>query len=155
MIMSASCAPAFSSISGCAPWPTKPRTSRLSRTARIRVAEVSITDTSLRSAASRSAMPYPTWPAPQVMTRMPDPERLQFPVQCRAFHTDEFGGARDIAAETVDLRDQIFLLEQFARLAQRQRHDVLVRLVGRARHDIADFGGEQVGGDRGIGLVVT
>ena len=57
MIMSASCAPAFCSTSGCEPWPTKPRTSRLSRTPRIRSAEVSITDTSFCSAASRSAMP--------------------------------------------------------------------------------------------------
>ena len=75
--------------------------------------DVSTTETSLSSAASCSAMPKPTCPAPQITTRMmlpraghsalADAERLQLPVQRRALHADELGGARDVAAEAVDL----------------------------------------------------
>ncbi len=50
-------------------------------------------------------------------------ERFQFAVQRRALHADKGRGARDIAAEPVDLRQQIIALEDFARLAQRQRDD--------------------------------
>ncbi|MPL79207.1 hypothetical protein SDC9_25082 [bioreactor metagenome] len=50
-----------------------------------------------------------------------DAQRLQLAVQRRAFHADEGRGARDIAAEAVDLGEQVFALEEFARLAQRQR----------------------------------
>jgi hypothetical protein len=35
----------------------------------------------------------------------------------RAFHADKFGGARNVAPETADLRDKVLALEQFARLA--------------------------------------
>ena len=52
------------------------------------------------------------------------PERAQLAVERRAFHADELGGARDIAAKTVDLRVEIIPLEQSARFAQRHCHDV-------------------------------
>ena len=43
-------------------------------------------------------------------------------MQRRALHADEFGGARDVAAEAGDLRQQVFALEHLARVAQRQAH---------------------------------
>src|ERR1700689_11849 len=52
--------------------------------------------------------------------RSVDSERLELAMQRRALHADEFGGARDIAAEAVDLGEQVFALEYFARFAQRQ-----------------------------------
>src|SRR5262249_32061765 len=45
-------------------------------------------------------------------------ERAQFAVQRRAFHADKFGRARDVAAEAVDLGEQIFALENLSRVAQ-------------------------------------
>ncbi len=45
------------------------------------------------------------------------PQRLELAVQRRAFHADELGGAGDISAEAVDLSQQVFALEQLARLA--------------------------------------
>ena len=46
-------------------------------------------------------------------------------MQRRALHSDKLGGARDIAAEAVALRQEIFPLEDFTRLAQRQAHQML------------------------------
>ena len=46
-----------------------------------------------------------------------DPERLQLPMQRRALHADEFGGARDVSGESADLGDQVVALEHFPRLA--------------------------------------
>src|SRR5271156_4099806 len=43
-------------------------------------------------------------------------QRLQLAMQRRALHADEFGGAGDVAAESVDLGDQIFALEHLASL---------------------------------------
>ena len=40
-------------------------------------------------------------------------------MQRRALHADEFGRARDIAAEAADLCHQIFAFEHLARIAQR------------------------------------
>src|SRR6516165_11615086 len=50
-----------------------------------------------------------------------DAERAQFAMQCRALHADEFGRARNVAAEAVDLGEQIFALENLARVAQGKR----------------------------------
>ena len=44
-------------------------------------------------------------------------------MQRRALHADEFGSARDVAAEPADLSHQIFALEDLAGFAQRQSHD--------------------------------
>src|SRR5689334_20383426 len=52
-----------------------------------------------------------------------DPERFQLPVQRRALHADERGGARDVARETPDLDLEIFALEGFAGFAERAAHD--------------------------------
>src|SRR5690606_23863448 len=121
-----------------------------------------MTQTSFCSAASRSAIPKPTCPAPQMITFIDRPassiplpnrgeidvkledeskprrqlysRRFQFPMQGRALHADKLRRARDIAAKTVDLSQKIFLLEHLARFAQRQRHDVLIRLRGHFRH---------------------
>src|ERR1700744_3589043 len=38
-------------------------------------------------------------------------ERFQFAMQRRALHADEFGSARDIAAEPVNLGNEIFAFE--------------------------------------------
>ena len=73
--------------------------------------------------------------------RLADAERLQFPVQRRAFHADEFGRARDVAGEARDLRDQVLALENLARIAQRQAHQALATRAGRRRrHHRADLG---------------
>src|SRR5712672_3678323 len=53
-----------------------------------------------------------------------DAERLELAMQRRALHADEFRGARDIARKAADLGDQVIAFEHFARLAQRQAHDV-------------------------------
>ena len=50
-------------------------------------------------------------------------------MQRRAFHAHELGGARNVAAEPVDLRDQVFALEYFARVAQRQPHQGLAAVA--------------------------
>src|SRR5690606_661099 len=164
MIISASSAPAAASTSGCEPCPTKPRTSSVSRTISIWRAEVSMTETSFSSAASRSAMPYPTCPAPQTITRMTHPpetldylyaERFQLTMQRRALHADELRRARNIAAEPVDLGDQIFLLETLARLTQRKRHDVLVGFRRRARQRVADFSREKIGCHWCFGIIAA
>jgi hypothetical protein len=73
-------------------------------------------------------------------------------VQRRTLHADELGRARDIAAETVDLRQQVLALEDLARLAQRQRHQVLRAAVHGERHVGADLLGEHVGGDDRVGV---
>jgi hypothetical protein len=46
-----------------------------------------------------------------------DPERPKFAVQRGALHADELGRARDVAAESVDLSEQIFALENLPRVA--------------------------------------
>ena len=47
-------------------------------------------------------------------------ERFQLAMQRRALHTDKRRRPRDIAAKSVDLRQQILALEGLARFAQRQ-----------------------------------
>ena len=49
-----------------------------------------------------------------------DTEGLELAVQGRSLHADEFGGARDVAAEAVHLRGEVFALEDLARVAERQ-----------------------------------
>jgi hypothetical protein len=74
-------------------------------------------------------------------------------VQRRALHADEFRGARDVAAETGNLRHQIFALEHFARVAQRQPHQVLAAIaIGHARHHGADVGRQHGGVEHGVGI---
>src|SRR5262249_1530906 len=64
-----------------------------------------------------------------------DSERLELAVQRRALHAHELGGAGNIAAEPIDLRDQVFALEHLARVAQRQSHQVFAAVaVGHARN---------------------
>ena len=81
-----------------------------------------------------------------------DAQRPQLAVQRRALHADELGRARDVAAEAVDLRQQVLALEDLARLAQRQRHQVLGAAVDGQRHVGADLLGQHVGGDDGVGI---
>ena len=77
------------------------------------------------------------------------PERLQLAVQRRALHADEGRGARDVAAEARDLGQQIFALEDLARIAQRQLHDLAALLPAQHRRRIlADVVGQHVGADR-------
>src|SRR5437762_10389603 len=45
-------------------------------------------------------------------------------MQRRALHADKGGGARDVAAEPRDLRQEVFALEHLAGVAQRQGHDL-------------------------------
>src|SRR5437899_12406962 len=52
-----------------------------------------------------------------------DTEGFQLTVQGRSFHADKSGGAGYVAAEAGHLGDQVFALEDFARVAQRQGHD--------------------------------
>ena len=69
-------------------------------------------------------------------------------MQSRALHSDELRGAGDVAAEAVDLRDQIFALEHFARLAQWNAHQLLAADAARnGRHQSADLSGQHRGGD--------
>src|SRR5262249_1820854 len=68
-----------------------------------------------------------------------DPECLEFAVQGRSLHADEFCSPRYVAAETADLCDQIFTLKYFTCLAQRQSHQVLASVsVRHTRHHRAD-----------------
>src|SRR5262249_32939367 len=53
------------------------------------------------------------------------PQSAQLAVQRGALHSDEFGRTRNIAAEAIDLRHQIFTLENPARVPERQRHQML------------------------------
>ena len=48
-----------------------------------------------------------------------DAQGLELAMQRRAFHADERGGARDIAAEAIHLGHEILALEQLARAAKR------------------------------------
>src|SRR3546814_107828 len=157
MIMSASPAPACSRTFGRDAKPTIAFTSSVSLIFCISSGEESMTVTSFASAARWRAMLLPTCPAPQMMTFMNvrsgalrldrpsrrrssalprdlDAERLQLPVQRRALHADEGRGAGNIAAEPVDLAQQILALEHFARVAPRPRHHWLAFLIplGRA-----------------------
>src|SRR3954468_23362460 len=66
-------------------------------------------------------------------------QRLQFAMQRRALHADESRGAGDVAAEAVDLGDQIVALEDLARLAQGQRNHQVAILV--PAHTRAQVGG--------------
>src|SRR4051794_13424509 len=74
--------------------------------------------------------------AGQFLLALADAERLQLAVQRRALHPDELGGARDVAAETVDLRCQILALKDLARAAEIHRHQVLAADAswGRRQH---------------------
>src|SRR4051812_20009640 len=112
---------------------------------RMSPASLSITVTWLApsSRARWRAIWPPTRPAPQMMifiARAPRPrarsdvrlgflgvtaggddvQRLELAVQRRALHADEVGRARDIAAETVDLRHEVLPLEHLPGLAQRE-----------------------------------
>ena len=74
-------------------------------------------------------------------------------MQGRTLHPNKLRRAGDVAAEAVDLRDQIFTLEHFARLAQRQAHQLLAAdAAGHCRHQRADLAGQHVGGDLGVGV---
>ena len=79
------------------------------------------------------------------------PQRLELAVERRALHADEFGGARNIAAEAADLGAQIFALEGFAGIAQRHAHQMLAAgALGHRRHHGADILRQHVGGDHRI-----
>ena len=62
-----------------------------------------------------------------------DSERAQFAIQVRAFHADALGQLSHLAVAQLQLLLQIGPLEMLARLAQRQRQQVLLdqRLIGR------------------------
>src|SRR5262249_12553535 len=84
------------------------------------------------SDASKSRRDFPkTIPAPVALAQNRasfigiNAERAQFAVQRRAFHADKFGRTRDVAAEAVDLGEQIFALENLSRVAQGKRHQML------------------------------
>src|SRR5215470_6873307 len=67
-------------------------------------------------------------------------ERLELAMQGGALHPHELGGARNVAAETTDLSNQIFALEHFTRLAQWQPHQLLSAIAVRhRRHHGADI----------------
>src|SRR5688500_7564758 len=85
---------------------------------------------------NRWAWRYATLPTLQHrVCRLSDPQRLELAVQRGALHADKLRGARNIAAEAVDLRAEIFALEHLARIAQRQAHQVLAAIaVRQARH---------------------
>src|ERR1700737_3743084 len=51
-------------------------------------------------------------------------QRFELAMERRAFHADESRRARDVAAESRPLRQQILPLEHFAGVAQRQCHDL-------------------------------
>src|SRR6185312_8486321 len=77
-----------------------------------------------------------------------NPKRLELAVERRTLHADEFGGARNVAREPADLRDQVITLEHFPRLAQRQPHDVLAIVAGRhRRYHRTHILWQHVGGD--------
>src|SRR5665811_109280 len=64
-----------------------------------------------------------------------DAERPKFPVERGTLHADEFGRSGDISAKAVDLREQIFALEDLLGIAQGQRHQMLSPCpIGRQRH---------------------
>ena len=76
-------------------------------------------------------------------------ERLQLAMQRRALHADEGRGARDVAAEARHLGQQILALEDLARVAQRQLHDLAALLPAQHRGRVlADVVGQRVGADR-------
>ena len=76
-------------------------------------------------------------------------ERLQLAMQRRALHADEGRGARDVAAEARHLGQQILALEDLARVAQRQLHDLAALLPAQHRRRVlADVVGQHVGADR-------
>jgi hypothetical protein len=60
---------------------------------------------------------------PSIIPRIPQPQRLQLPVQRRAFHPDKRRRPRDIPGKALDLDLEIFPLEILARFAQRGAHD--------------------------------
>src|SRR5882757_5806144 len=63
-------------------------------------------------------------PDPERAIVAEDAQRFELAVEGRALHADKGGGARNIAAETGDLRQQVFALEDLARVAQWQGHDL-------------------------------
>src|SRR3974390_2011232 len=78
----------------------------------------------------------PRWPTPwSVVCALAevDPQRAQLAVQVRAFHADALGELADLAVAQQQLLLQVGALEVRARLAQRQRQQVLLdqRLVAR------------------------
>src|SRR3954447_6818629 len=52
-----------------------------------------------------------------------NPQRFELAVQCGTFHPDKGRGARYVAAEARHLSEQVFPLENLARVAQRQGHN--------------------------------
>src|SRR5262245_23837102 len=88
--------------------------------------------------------------------RLADAQRLELAMQRRTLHADEFGGTRDVAAKPVDLRAQVFSLEQFARIAQRQTHQVLpTRAVWEVRYHGADVLRQHRGVDDRIAVTTS
>src|SRR5579885_894611 len=79
--------------------------------------------------------------AGQFRLRLIDAEGFELAVKRRAFHADKLRRARNIAAEAADLRHEIFALEGFARLAERQAHQMLAAAesVRHARYERGDF----------------
>ena len=70
-------------------------------------------------------------------------------MQRRTLHADEGRGARNVAAEARDLGQQILALEDLARVAQRQLHDLAALLPAQHRRRVlADVAGQHVGADR-------
>ncbi len=68
-------------------------------------------------------------------------------------HSDELRRPRDVAAEARDLGHQVFALEDLARVAQREPHQLLASgAVRRGGHAGADLGRQHVGGDLGVGV---
>src|SRR5215470_6502257 len=86
---------------------------------------------SVLTTARRRPGSWSEWaPVFRETVREPSPESadsqgLQFAVKGRPLHADEFGGARDVAAEPADLSKQVFTLEDLARITQRQAHQLL------------------------------
>src|SRR5882762_1912783 len=73
-------------------------------------------------------------------------ERLQLAMQRRTLHADEGRRARYVAAKARYLRQEVFALEDFARIAQRQLHDLAALLPAQHRRCVlAHVVGQNVG----------
>ena len=86
---------------------------------------------------------HPRPPGPPALA---DAQRLQLPMQCGALHADEFGRARDVAAEAIDLGAKVLALEDLAGVAERHRHQVLAPCPARRRRQhLPDLGRQHFG----------
>ena len=72
-----------------------------------------------------------------------------------AFHADEFGGARDVAAEAIDLGQEIFPLEDLACFAQSEAHKVFGPAVDGQGDVRPDFVGQHFGRDDRAGIAAS